>query len=214
MKEKYDDEGNIVNQYNDDAMRHSNCLFLAEVYGGRYISVKDEFDIDNQCVETGEYFEGERGDSWDGDRFNPENYQYDRFNCGFATLNAPERKMGVWGHIAKNRRDLDYKIEKYKDSIVHFVRGNKTRLQMCVVRDYILRDPSKWTLKSPDFCVGNWKVPEQWMCIPRENIEVWNMQPHGKYELWTPTSGAYMTEEEEKRYLKQHILKIYKNSKK
>jgi len=214
MIPKYDDNGIMENQFDDDAMRNSNCLFLKEVYGGTYVSVKDKYDIDNYCLETKEFWEGERGTSWDGDRFDPKNYHYDRFGVGHESTNASERKMGIWGHIAKNRRDLDWKIEKYKNLVVHFIRGNKHRLQICIIRDHILRDSSKWTLATPDFCVGNWNVPEQWMCVPRKYTEVWNMQPHGKYELWTPTSGFYMTEEEEKYFIEQRRLEVLREYKK
>jgi hypothetical protein len=208
---KFDDNGIMIDQYDDDAMRYSNCLFLEEVFGGTYVSVKDKYDIDNYCIETGEYWEGERGSTWEGDRFDPENFHYDRFDVGHESTNFSERKFGLWGHIAENIREESLmKIKKHKGRIIHFIRGNKNRLQICIIRDQTIRDSSKWTLAKPDYCVGNWDRPEHWGCVPRRYTEVYNMQPHGKYELWTPTSGFYMTKEQEEYYIEQKRLEILK----
>ena len=85
---------------------------------------------------------------------------------------------------------------------------------MCVLFDHTLRDPSKFKIATPDFCVGNWKTPEHWMCFPKENMDVWNMQPNGLYQLSTEPGGDYMTEEEHKKYIKDRVQRIYRNPKK
>lgn len=217
IKEQVDDYGQLINLYDDKSMRDGYCKMLSSVFGGTFLSNPKAKDIDIYWVEMNEFFEGESGDSWDGNR-EKNSYHRDRFGVGFYCINGPERKLpSLCGVKAENRPDLDWMIEHYRKRIIHFIRGNNDKTQIFIVRSEILRDPSKWTLAKPDYAVSTANRPEHWFCVPAEYAQIYNLKLDGRYILSTDPDGEYMTDEEHKEYhrrLIMHAAHVYREFKK
>jgi len=215
LKDQIDDDGNLINLFDDKLMRIDYCNILSNIFGGTFISNPKEKDIDIYWEDKNEWFEGERGPSWEGNR-ETNSYHRDRFGVGFYSINGPERKLpSLCGVKAENRPDLDWLIEKNKDRIIHFIRGNNDKTQIFIVKSEILRDPSKWKLAKPDYAVSTATRPEHWFCIPAEYALIYNLKLDGRYVLSTEPDGAYMTEKEyieflriKKEYEKNYIRKL------
>ena len=206
MKIQIDDYGEIINLYNDKSMRDGYCKMLSSVFGGTFLSNPKAKDTDIYWLEMKEFFEGESGDSWDGNR-EKNTYHRDRFGVGFYCINGPERKLpSLCGVRAENRPDLDWMIEFYKKRTIHFIRGNNDRTQIFIVRSKILRDPSKWTLAKPDYAVSTATRPEHWFCVPAELCEIYNLKLDGRYILSTEPDGNYMTEAEHEIFKQRQRL--------
>jgi hypothetical protein len=189
LKDRFDINGQKIDQYNDSEMRNELVISLEKITGGQYISTTiSQYDFDITDINNPNImYEGEWGISWKGERWTQSN-QSDLFNTGFNTLNIPERKFYAWGY--PSRRHPEY-INRYKPNLnVHYVRANSDFSQICIIESDIIRNPNN-VFFVYDKMVGNSTKLEDWICIKEELVKTYNLQPNGLWLLSTGQNGDY-----------------------
>lgn len=179
------ENGEVKSVYDDELMRSIGIKVFEQGYGLKFRSGTeygiDLVLIDNPIIGA----EGEDG-SWLGDRWTDWfKSQRDIFNLGVNTLNIQNRKWHYWNlqelsDKEGSRRDWG-KFDKGWNENFYF-RLNAHGDQMCVVKaKSILSDSErKFAL---DRQVSNNTKPEDWICIPQEFVDTFNLQPSGEWVL-------------------------------
>ena len=198
------ENGKIIDSYNDLSMRDLWIEFRRNTFNDEFIH-GNTFGIDTIYKNDPTWgAEGEDG-SWNGDRW--VSSQRDIFGVGVNTLNIQNWKWKYWGlqeYSEKNKGNHNIQDEGYEKNI--YFRVNSQKCQICFVNAETIRDPKK-VLYVFNRTVSNGKGPEDWICIPEQYVETYNLQPNGE---WVLNGGYYgLTEYDVKIDEKKRALNAY-----
>jgi hypothetical protein len=183
------ENGKLLGIYDDSRMTIIGIDFFERAMGYRFR--RGAFKMIDLVNEDDPNFgaEGENG-GWDGNRWENER-EKDLFTLGVFTLNIPHRKWKYW-----NLQELsDKKTAKWSwgkfdlgwNQNMYF-RLNHQEDQMCVVLAETILNNAK-RMFALDRRVGNATEDEDWICIPREFVLTYNLQPNGDWVLDGPYCG-------------------------
>ena len=199
----------VIDPYDDVVMRETfiefaqqpNTLAIKFINGTKY-------GIDLICEDDSSYgAEGEDA-SWNGDRWvGP---QQDIFNLGVGTLNMQNWKwfyVGLGEYSEKNYGKYLKTHTGYLKNI--YFRINRQRDQICLVDASVLRDPKK-VIYVFNKKVSNSDKPEDWICVPKEFVRTFNLQPNGEWLENGPYCGPTQKElsDMEKEFTQQRVREV------
>ena len=199
----------ILDPFDDKEMRE---LFIDFAGKPNTLSTKfvsgDEFGIDLVCEDDPTWgAEGENA-SWGGDRW--EGPQKDIFNLGFPTINIQNWKwkyFGLGGYSDKNYDKYEEKHTGFEKNI--YFRVNAQLDQICLVEASVIRDEKKVKYVF-NRKVSNSDYPEDWICVPKEHVRIFNRQPNGEWLENGPYCGPTQKElsDMENEYARRRVNEI------
>lgn len=188
LKVLFATNGDIIDQYDDSLSRATVVEALKQIDKIQCSSNDEMYEIDittehKHIVYEIEYAESQRGDRW-------KSGQRDKFNVGYDTTNCVDRKFYIWGVIAKYQDEKNKRIHEYDGFIVHFVRVNADHNQIQIIRDHIMRDPTKRELIEDQEVKKSTKKEDFWV-FSREVCETYNLQTDLQWIRDTEPNGKY-----------------------
>jgi hypothetical protein len=188
LKIEFAEDGRIIDQYDDSLSRETVSKAMTQIDNLKCESNGELYEVDiktedKHIIYEIEYAKSQKGDRWAGN-------QNDLFKIGRDTTNCVERKFYMWGFMSKDRTKKNHLIHKYDGIIVHFVRVNAFHNQIIVIRDHIMRDPTKRELIE-NYLANNSTSEEDFWAIYREFCETYNLQMGGRWVRDTEPDGKY-----------------------
>jgi hypothetical protein len=196
-----------MDPFDDSDMRKLFIDFAYTTLGMKFIDgTKYGIDLINYHDRTF-CAEGEDA-SWVGDRW--VSWQIDIFKIGKETLNLQNWKWFYFGLGELSKKNYGkYLITHHGHEKNIYFRANKYYDQICIVDASIIKDPSK-TIFVWDKIVGNRDEPEDYICIPKEYVKTYNLQPNGLWELNGKFCGVTQEEHDDRQeeYRKNRLVEL------